>query len=260
MRYKVFTVIACLTLSALASEVRADWLFNLDVCQTNLAKQDNFEVCVDGDYTFVNFDQGVIAPPGWTQSQRWYDAAANKTCFKFAGPPLPQQSGSEWPWHFGIASSQVSHVNVRDVYWTRGTIASPKAGVSCNVDAAALTATGTLIFVVSNDTESPVILETAAWQTSPGLLPLANLDRGEMPPSSLNTAFEGELSLSPGETFAFTAPVAAGTARAATCFTTVRTPADVLTYPIPRCPRSVSIWTEQALPATAAQVPVPESR
>src|SRR5262245_50787504 len=130
MRYKVFSVVACLTLSALASEARADWLFNLDVCQTNRAGQDNFEVCVDGDYTDVNFDYGVIAPPGWTQSQRWYNAAANKTCFKFAGPPLPQQSGSEWPWHFGIGSSQVSHTNVRDVYWTRGDIASPKAGVS----------------------------------------------------------------------------------------------------------------------------------
>ena len=255
MRYKVFSVVACLTLSALASEARAGWLFNLDVCQTNLAHQDNFEVCVDGDYSQIALDYVIATPGGWGLTDRWYDAAANKTCFKFAGPPLPQQSGSEWPWHFGVSSSQAGHMDVRDVYWTRGDIASPKAGVSCNVDAAAVTATGTLVFTVSNDTESPVILERAGWQTSSWLLPLDHLDREEMPPSSLNTAFEGELHLSPGEAFAFTAPLAPGTATAAICFTTVRTPADVLTYPLPNCPSSVSIWTEQNLPA-AAQVPV----
>ena len=79
MRYKVFSVVACLTLSALASEARAAFLFNVDVCQTNWAYQDNFEVCVDGDYSHIVFDWVIATPPGWTQSDRWYDAAANKT-------------------------------------------------------------------------------------------------------------------------------------------------------------------------------------
>lgn len=255
MRYKIFSVVACLTLSALAQDARADWLFNLDVCQTNLASQDNFEVCVNGDYTWVDFNYGVIAPPGWTQSERWYDAAANKTCFKFAGPPLPQQSSNDWPWHFGIGSSQVQHTNVRDVYWTRGEIPTPRPGISCNVDASMVATTGMLVFIASNDTEGEVILENLSWATSAWQQPLANLDRGEMPPSSLNPAFEGELLLAPGEAFTFTTHVAPGTARSAVCFTTVRSPAEVLEYPLPKCPRSTSIWTEQALPATAVIVP-----
>ncbi|HEX5574742.1 MAG TPA: hypothetical protein VFX42_02610 [Gemmatimonadales bacterium] len=256
MRRSISCVLGGAALLMVSSGAHAGWLFNLDVCQTFSQPQDNFEVCVEGNHTHDSLDQGVIAPPGWTV-QRSYDAARNETCFSFVGPALPQQPSSARPWHFGMGSSEVpGSGKVKSTYWTRGPIPSIKPGTSCNVDASNWATTGVLTFVVSNDTESDVVLEQAGWKLFGAAQPLASMDRDEMPPDSLNPVQLPEnLLLSPGGSFTFSVAAPAGSAASAICETTQRFPADATTDHVSTCPRGTTIWTQESL--SPEQPPLP---
>jgi hypothetical protein len=249
MRRSLSCVLAGAALLIMSSGAHAGWLFNIDVCQTYSQPQDNFEVCVKGKYTNPP-DSIYPLPSGWTLQPASYSASRDETCFSFVGPGLPQQSSTEWPYHFGLVFNNADHVTPNSVYWTRGPVPSPKPGTSCNVYPANLP-DGGATFVVSNPGESAVVLDDVRWQVFPEIQPLESMDRGEMPPDSLNPApMPAGLILAPGEAFAFTIPVSPASA-SAVCFVTARFPADVLTEYRP-CPLGTSIWTQETLrPSTA---------
>jgi hypothetical protein len=244
-------VLALLLLAVVASSAGADWLFNKDACQSFVTPQDNFEICLPGDYTKTADITNRVTPPGWVFAAKSYDATRNETCFSFTGPALPQQPATATPYHFGLAFKDYvgGEIKEKSEYWTSRTVASPLPGGSCNFRYDATTQTMTV--VVSNDTDAATSVSQVGIRVFPTMQQLETLNASEMPPSSFEpSGIPDGTILGPGEQRSFTVRSVA-LSDWAVCFQDVQF---ANAPPQPPCSGHVRLWTQasvnQAPPST----------
>jgi hypothetical protein len=245
---KTAIVLTLVLLAAAAPQAQANYLFNKDACQSFVAPQNNFEICLPGNTTaFSTIVAPTIQPAGWSFAGKSYNAATNTTCYSFIGPALPQQPPTGTPYHFGINYGDYTGGEFREAneYWTQSTKPSPLPGGACNFNYA----NGTLTVTVSNDTDAATSINQVGVLIFSSPQPLAAMTASQMPPSSFpSSGIPTGTVLNPGEQVSFTVDKVAATA-SVVCFQSIQV-ANPPSPPAPPCSQavhSVRQWAQAAV-------------
>lgn len=185
------------------------FLINKDVKQPFEDPKDNYEVVLAGDWRDVSTDdEHVINPFGNGEVQIAYDSGPpERTTVSFSGDPISQGPNYR---HFGFGYGIIQDESkIVAQYWTHGTQETEVPGASDGFHYDPNT--GEMIVTVGNDTENDIIVDDVGYLVFHEEVPLAAMNRYEMPPEMFIPTEIVELTLTSGSSVDFIIPDVAPT-------------------------------------------------
>jgi hypothetical protein len=181
--------------------VKGSWLFNIDVYQSFIDPQDNFEIVIKGDWRggnqfYTTFQNG--------NEQVFHNPVTDETTIMFYGDPIPFDTTNYQ--HFGYAHPGAPYNSGQIVrqYWTRVTNQSDTPGGSFGYKYDPNSQE--MEVEVMNAMDTAIITTNIRYMVFHEGQPLEDMNRNIWPPRNLtfNGEIENDTILNPGESRSFT--------------------------------------------------------